>query len=84
LPHLAAFREAFVKTIRDFYKKDYDAQIYESFQAISMRVRSGFRADKTKLGSLNVFEGGPTMKNFVGKFFQNNSTTTCIKPTAKP
>ena len=23
--HLAAFREAFVKTIRDFYKKDYDA-----------------------------------------------------------
>jgi topoisomerase-4 subunit B len=27
---------------------------------------------KTKLGSVNVAEGGPTMRNFIGDFFQKN------------
>lgn len=70
--HLAAFREGFVKTIRDFYKKDYDAtDIRGSIcAAISVRVQEPvFESQtKTKLGSMNVFEGGPSMKNFVGEF----------------
>ncbi|HET9058195.1 MAG TPA: DNA topoisomerase IV subunit B [Chitinophagaceae bacterium] len=70
--HLAAFREAYVKTIRDFYKKDYDAaDIRGSIcAAVSVRVQEPvFESQtKTKLGSQNVYEGGPTMKNFVGDF----------------
>lgn len=70
--HLAAFREGFVKTIRDFYKKDYDAaDIRGSIcSAISVRVQEPvFESQtKTKLGSLTVYEGGPTMRNFIGDF----------------
>jgi topoisomerase IV subunit B len=70
--HLAAFREAFVKTIREFYKKDYDAaDIRGSIcAAISVRVQEPvFESQtKTKLGSQVVFDNGPTMKNFVNDF----------------
>jgi len=71
--HQQAFREAFVKTIREFYKKDYDAaDIRQSIvAAISVRVQEPvFESQtKTKLGSQYVCEGGPSMKNFVGDFF---------------
>jgi topoisomerase IV subunit B len=70
--HLAAFREAFVKTIREFYKKDYEAtDIRGSIcAALSIRVQEPvFESQtKTKLGSQNVYEGGPSMRNFVGDF----------------
>jgi topoisomerase-4 subunit B len=70
--HLAAFREGYVKTIRDFYKKDYDAaDIRGSIcAAVSVRVQEPvFESQtKTKLGSSVVYEGGPSMKNFVGDF----------------
>lgn len=70
--HLTAFREAYVKTIRDFYKKDYEAaDIRGSIcAAVSVRVQEPvFESQtKTKLGSQNVSEGGPTMKNFVSDF----------------
>ena len=70
--HLAAFREGFIKTVRDFYKKDYDAaDIRGSIcAAISVRVQEPvFESQtKTKLGSLSVSEGGASMKNFVGDF----------------
>src|SRR6201992_2422670 len=69
--HQQAFREAFVKVIRDFYKKDYDAaDIRQSIAAaVSVRVvEPVFESQtKTKLGSLNVSEG-VTMKNFVNDF----------------
>lgn len=71
--HHQAFREAFVKTIRDFYKKDYDtADIRQSIvAAIAVRViEPVFESQtKTKLGSQNIFEGGPTMRQFIGDFF---------------
>ncbi|QEC67257.1 type IIA DNA topoisomerase subunit B [Panacibacter ginsenosidivorans] len=71
--HQQAFREAFVKTIRDFFKKDYDAaDIRQSIvAAIAVRVQEPvFESQtKTKLGSSVVYEGGPTMKNFIGDFF---------------
>ena len=70
--HLAAFREGYIKTIRDFYKKDYDAaDIRGSIcAAISVRVQEPvFESQtKTKLGSQTVYEGGPSMKNFIGDF----------------
>jgi topoisomerase-4 subunit B len=70
--HLLAFREAFVKTVRDFFKKDYDASdIRASISAaVSVKVQEPvFESQtKTKLGSQVVYEGGPTMKNFIGDF----------------
>jgi topoisomerase-4 subunit B len=70
--HQQAFREAFVKTVREFYKKDYDAaDIRQSIvAAIAVRVQEPvFESQtKTKLGSQYVFEGGPSMKNFVNDF----------------
>lgn len=59
--HQGAFREAVVKVVRDFYKKDYDASdIRQSIcAAISVRVQEPvFESQtKTKLGSQNVWEG---------------------------
>jgi len=70
--HQQAFREAFVKVIRDFYKKDYEASdIRQSIAAaISVRVvEPVFESQtKTKLGSQYMSEGGPTMKNFINDF----------------
>jgi topoisomerase-4 subunit B len=70
--HLAAFREGYVKTIREFFKKDYDAaDIRGSIcVALSIRVQEPvFESQtKTKLGSQTVYEGGPSMKNFIGDF----------------
>jgi len=70
--HQAAFREAYVKVIRDFFKKDYDAgDVRQSIvAAISVRVvEPVFESQtKTKLGSLNVDEGGPSMRQFILDF----------------
>lgn len=70
--HQAAFREAFVKTIRDFFKKDYDAaDVRQSIcAAVSVRVQEPvFESQtKTKLGSQYVWEGGPSMKTFIAEF----------------
>ncbi|GAA4754733.1 DNA topoisomerase IV subunit B [Flavisolibacter ginsenosidimutans] len=70
--HQAAFREAYVKVIRDFFKKDYEASdIRQSIvAAVSVRVvEPVFESQtKTKLGSLNVDEGGPSMRQFVYEF----------------
>ncbi len=70
--HHQAFREAFVKVIRDFYKKDYEAaDIRQSIAAaVSVRVvEPVFESQtKTKLGSQYVSEGGVSMKNFIYDF----------------
>ena len=70
--HLAAFREAVVKTIREFFKKDYDAtDIRASISgAIAIRVQEPvFESQtKTKLGSLNVSPKGQTVRAFVNEF----------------
>ncbi len=71
--HQQAFREAFVKTIRDFFKKDYDAADVRQgiVAAIAVRVQEPvFESQtKTKLGSVTTYEGGPTMRNFIADFF---------------
>ncbi|NVJ86113.1 MAG: type IIA DNA topoisomerase subunit B [Algoriphagus sp.] len=70
--HLAAFREAIVKTVREFYKKDFDASdIRQSVVgAIAVRVQEPvFESQtKTKLGSQNVGPEGPTLRTFVNDF----------------
>lgn len=70
--HLAAFREAIVKTVRDFYKKDFDAADIRMcvVGAISVRVQEPvFESQtKTKLGSLNIAPDGVTMRTFVNDF----------------
>ena len=70
--HQQAFREAYVKVIRDFYKKDYDASDIRTsiVAAVSVRVQEPvFESQtKTKLGSQNIAEGGQSMKSFVLDF----------------
>jgi topoisomerase-4 subunit B len=70
--HQQAFREAYVKVIRDYYKKDYEASDIRTsiVAAVSVRVQEPvFESQtKTKLGSQNVAENGPSMKNFVTEF----------------
>lgn len=70
--HLAAFREAVVKTVREFYKKDFDAADVRAsiIGSIAIRVQEPvFESQtKTKLGSLNMAPEGPSLRNFVNDF----------------
>ena len=70
--HQQAFREAFVKTIRDFFKKDYDTSDIRTsiVAAISIRVQEPvFESQtKTKLGSVVMHEGGPNIRTFILDF----------------
>ncbi|MDP4206518.1 MAG: DNA topoisomerase IV subunit B [Bacteroidota bacterium] len=72
--HLAAFRETFVKTIREFYKKDFDASDIRTsiIAAVSIKVEEPvFESQtKTKLGSKDVGPEGPTVRNFIGDFLK--------------
>jgi topoisomerase-4 subunit B len=69
--HLGAFREGLVNTIRNFFKKDYDAaDIRQAIvAAISVRVMEPvFESQtKTKLGSNDIGPGGPSIRLFIGK-----------------
>ncbi len=84
--HQQAFREAYVKTIRDFFKKDYDASDIRTgiVAAVSVRVvEPVFESQtKTKLGSVNVDMNGPSMKQFVGDFFAKELDNFLHKNTA--
>ncbi|HEV2833136.1 MAG TPA: toprim domain-containing protein, partial [Hanamia sp.] len=66
------FREGYVKTVRDFYKKDYDASDIRGSicAALSIRVQEPvFESQtKTKLGSHLMFEKGPAVKSFIADF----------------
>ncbi len=70
--HLVAFKEAFVKTVREFYKKDFDAADIKMslVAALSIRIEEPvFESQtKTKLGSKDVGPNGPSIRNFIGDF----------------
>jgi topoisomerase-4 subunit B len=72
--HLAAFRESIVKTVREFFKKDFDASDVRAsiVAAIAIRVQEPvFESQtKTKLGSQNLGPQGPTMRTFVNDFIK--------------
>jgi len=70
--HQAAFREALVKTIRDFYGKGYDpSDIRKSIiSAISIKVMEPvFESQtKTKLGSTDMGGDLPTVRTYINDF----------------
>ncbi len=72
--HLAAYREALVRTIREFYKKEFDASDVRGsiISAISLRVQEPvFESQtKTKLGSQHMAPGGAPLRSFVGDFIK--------------
>ncbi len=86
--HLAAFREAIAKTLKEFFKKNYDAADCRQgvVGAISIRIQEpNFEGQtKTKLGSNYMWEKtfteggvmktdiGPTIRSFVNDFLSKN------------
>ncbi|MFN5705994.1 MAG: DNA topoisomerase IV subunit B [bacterium] len=70
--HQAAFREAVVKTVREFFKKEFDASDIRAsiVAAISIRIQEPvFESQtKTKLGSINAAPEGPTIRNWINDF----------------
>lgn len=72
--HHSAFREAYVKVVREFYKKDYDSQDIRSSitAAVAVKVMEPvFESQtKTKLGSAEIEPGGQTMRAFVLEFLK--------------
>ncbi len=72
--HLIVFREAIVKTIRDFYKKDFDPSDIRSsiIAAISIKVEEPIfeSQTKTKLGSKDMGPEGPSVRNFISEFIK--------------
>lgn len=84
--HLAAFKEAIVKTVREFYKKQFEASDIRQaiVGAISVRVQEPvFESQtKTKLGSQNMWENGPSLKSFVNDFVKDKLDTFLHKNPA--
>jgi topoisomerase-4 subunit B len=72
--HQAAFREAYVKVIRDFFGKDYEAVDIRSgiVAAVAVKViEPVFESQtKTKLGSNEIEPNGKGMKAFILEFLQ--------------
>jgi len=74
--HLQAFREAFVRTVRDFYKKNYDTSDVRAsiIASISIRLQEPvFESQtKTRLGSVNIGPEGPTVRTFINDFVKEH------------
>jgi len=74
--HLTAFREAVVKTIRDFFKKEYDASDIRSsiIAAISVKVEEPIfeSQTKTKLGSKDMGPEGPSIRYYIIEFIRKH------------
>ncbi|HRG69117.1 MAG TPA: DNA topoisomerase IV subunit B, partial [Saprospiraceae bacterium] len=70
--HLNYFREAIVKTIRDFYKKDFDSKDIHAgaIGAIAVRIEEPvFESQtKTKLGSTTISPEGASLRTFIADF----------------
>ncbi len=70
--HLIAFREAIVKTIRDYYNKNFDISDIRTgiIAAVSIKIEEPvFESQtKTKLGSKDVGPNGPSVRNFMMDF----------------
>jgi topoisomerase IV subunit B len=72
--HLSAFREAIVKTIREFYKKNFEASDIRAsiISAISVRVQDPIfeSQTKTKLGSVSMGPNQPSVKLFIQDYLK--------------
>lgn len=74
--HLAAFREAIVKTIREYYNKNFDSSdIRKSvISAIAIKVMEPvFESQtKTKLGSTDMGGKLPTVRTYINDFIKTH------------
>ena len=74
--HQSAFREAIVKTIREFYGKNYESSdIRKSIiSAISIKVMEPIfeSQTKTKLGSTDMGKGMKSVRVFINDFVKKN------------
>ena len=74
--HLVAFKEALVKTVREFYKKDFDpSDIRQSVTvALSIKIEEPvFESQtKTKLGSKDMGPEGPSVRNYITDFLKKD------------
>ncbi len=74
--HQGAFREALVKTIREFYKKDFDTSDIRTslIAAVSVKVQEPvFESQtKTKLGSQYLEPNGQSIRNYIGDIIKRN------------
>lgn len=74
--HLSAFKEAVVRTIREFYNKNYDpSDVRKSIiSAIAIKViEPVFESQtKTKLGSTDMGPDMPTVRTFVNDFVKTH------------
>lgn len=74
--HQAAFREAIVKTIREFFNKDFDTSDIRTsiFAAVSIKVQEPvFESQtKTKLGSQHIEQDGQTIRNYIHDIVKRN------------
>jgi len=72
--HQGAFREAYVKVIRDFFQKDYEAVDVRSgiVAAVAVKVIEPIfeSQTKTKLGSTEIEPNGKSIKAFILEFLQ--------------
>ena len=72
--HLGAFKEAIVKTLREFYKKDFDATDIRAsiIGAISIRIQEPIfeSQTKTKLGSTTMAPEGASLRGYVNDFIK--------------
>jgi topoisomerase-4 subunit B len=70
--HLVAFREALVKTVRDYYKKEFEPSDIRTsvIAAVSIKAEEPvFESQtKTKLGSKDIGPNGPSVRNFIHDF----------------
>lgn len=73
--HQAAFKEGLVRTVNNFFKKDYDPSDVRSgiVAAIAIKVvEPVFESQtKTRLGSTHMEPEGPTIRSYVGDFLKN-------------
>ena len=85
--HLAAFREAVAKTLKEFFKKDYDPQDIRQgiIGAISIRIQEpNFEGQtKTKLGSTYTYEQEVLDENGNPKKGENGATLIDRGPTIR-
>lgn len=74
--HQSAFREAIVKTVREFFNKDFDTSDIRTsiIAAISIKVQEPvFESQtKTKLGSQHIEPGGQTVRNYIHDIVKRN------------
>ncbi len=72
--HLIAFRESFVKTIREYYNKNFDVSDIRQgiVAAISIKIEEPvFESQtKTKLGSKDMAPNGASVRNYINDFIK--------------